>query len=205
MASIGFRIFCVTIAVLFFFESAFSTVFIGDTQSSELRENSYGGAFGYQSDGDSGLMLLGHRYYDASTGRFLSRDPVGDGSNWYVYCGNNPILNADPTGKILIPIFFIGAAAIIIGGCGCDTDDVKDAVDIATDVAENIVPGTEFTGGAKAAPDIARILIRRQIDIEALQDPHDESKDGQFWMNYHHGWNKGNKPNKKQIRDRINY
>ena len=24
----------------------------------------YGGAFGYQEDGDSGLKLLGHRYYD---------------------------------------------------------------------------------------------------------------------------------------------
>jgi hypothetical protein len=50
MNSIGFRIFCISIAVLFFFESAFSVAFIGDTQSSELHENSYGGAFGYQSD-----------------------------------------------------------------------------------------------------------------------------------------------------------
>jgi uncharacterized protein RhaS with RHS repeats len=31
---------------------------------------SYGGGFGYQADDDSGLMLLGHRYYDSSTGRF---------------------------------------------------------------------------------------------------------------------------------------
>ena len=68
----------------------------------------YGGAFGYQSDGDSGLMLLGHRYYDASTGRFLSRDPVGDGSNWYVYCGNNPIARAD--------LFGLKDAIIVIGG-----------------------------------------------------------------------------------------
>ncbi len=58
----------------------------------------YGGAFGYQSDDDSGLMLLGHRYYDSSTGRFLSRDPIGDGSNWYVYCKNNPISFADVDG-----------------------------------------------------------------------------------------------------------
>ena len=43
-------------------------------------------------------MLLGHRYYDASTGRFLSKDPIGDGSNWYVYCGNNPIKFSDRSG-----------------------------------------------------------------------------------------------------------
>jgi YD repeat-containing protein len=41
MNSLGFRVFCITIAVLFFFESAFSTAFIGDTQSSEFHKNSY--------------------------------------------------------------------------------------------------------------------------------------------------------------------
>jgi RHS repeat-associated protein len=50
----------------------------------------YGGPFGYQSDPDSGLMLLGHRYYDSSTGRFLTRDPIKDGRNWYGYCCNGP-------------------------------------------------------------------------------------------------------------------
>ena len=39
----------------------------------------YGGPYGYQSASEGGLMLLGHRYYDPSTGRFLTRDPVKDG------------------------------------------------------------------------------------------------------------------------------
>ena len=59
----------------------------------------YGGPYGYQSDPDSGLKLLGHRYYDPSTGRFLTRDPVKDGRNWYGYCGNNPITWSDPDGR----------------------------------------------------------------------------------------------------------
>ncbi|GMV89921.1 MAG: hypothetical protein AMXMBFR81_28520 [Chthonomonas sp.] len=58
----------------------------------------YGGPFGYQSDADSGLKLLGHRYYDSSTGRFLTRDPAEDGRNWYGYCDANPIGYADPDG-----------------------------------------------------------------------------------------------------------
>jgi RHS repeat-associated protein len=33
----------------------------------------------YQEDSDSGLQLLGHRYYDPSTSRFLTRDPIKDG------------------------------------------------------------------------------------------------------------------------------
>ena len=53
---------------------------------------------GYQSDADSGLKLLGHRYYDSRTGRFISRDPAGDGDNWYGYCGNDPMGKTDPSG-----------------------------------------------------------------------------------------------------------
>ncbi|HWP30934.1 MAG TPA: RHS repeat-associated core domain-containing protein [Fimbriimonadales bacterium] len=67
----------------------------------------YGGAFGYQTDSDSGLLLLGHRYYDPSIGRFLSNDPIGDGANWYVYCENNPAKYTDPLG--------LWKAVIIIG------------------------------------------------------------------------------------------
>ncbi len=58
----------------------------------------YGGRFGYQFDSDTSLSLLGHRYYDPTTGRFLTRDPIGDGRNWYGYCGNNPVTFADPLG-----------------------------------------------------------------------------------------------------------
>jgi RHS repeat-associated protein len=58
----------------------------------------YAGKFGYQSDPDSGLKLLGHRYYDSDTGRFLTGDPVKDGRNWYGYCANNPVSHFDADG-----------------------------------------------------------------------------------------------------------
>jgi RHS repeat-associated protein len=59
----------------------------------------YGGPYGYQTDPDHGLMLLGHRYYEADTGRFLTRDPIKDGRNWYGYCGGNPVQQCDPSGE----------------------------------------------------------------------------------------------------------
>jgi RHS repeat-associated protein len=59
----------------------------------------YGGPYGYQTDNDHGLMLLGHRYYEADTGRFLTRDPIKDGRNWYGYCGNSPLAFSDPDGS----------------------------------------------------------------------------------------------------------
>ncbi len=73
----------------------------------------YGGPFGYQSDPDTGLMLLGHRYYDPSVGRFLTRDEAHDGNNWYRYCENSPVALADPSGNLPIVVFFIAAAFIL--------------------------------------------------------------------------------------------
>ncbi len=58
----------------------------------------YGSGFGYQSTDRSGLMLLGHRYYDPSIGRFLTPDPIKSGVNWYDYCEGNPLSLADPSG-----------------------------------------------------------------------------------------------------------
>lgn len=56
------------------------------------------GGSGYQTDA-SGLMLLGHRYYDPSTGRFLTRDPAKDGRNWYGYTANQPTRKTDAAGQ----------------------------------------------------------------------------------------------------------
>jgi RHS repeat-associated protein len=52
----------------------------------------------YEEDPYTGLKLCGYRYYDPSIGRFLSPDPAGVGSNWYDYCGNDPIGAEDPSG-----------------------------------------------------------------------------------------------------------
>ncbi len=48
---------------------------------------------------DSGLYLMGHRHFDSTQGRFLSRDPIGfaGGLNLYSY-GNSPVQVVDPAG-----------------------------------------------------------------------------------------------------------
>ena len=44
------------------------------------------------------IYHLNVRYYDPHAGRFISRDPLGDGLNWYAYARNNPLAFIDPTG-----------------------------------------------------------------------------------------------------------
>jgi RHS repeat-associated protein len=60
----------------------------------------YGGQSGYYTDSETGLCLLTNRYYDAGTGRFVTRDPIGyaGGMNLYGYVGNGPLTDADPSG-----------------------------------------------------------------------------------------------------------
>jgi RHS repeat-associated protein len=84
----------------------------------------YAGGWGYQEDVDSGLKLLGHRYYDASTGRFLTRDPVKDGRNWYGYAGNEPTVGIDPSGHFWLIIALIVAAVVLVG---CNKDSASGA------------------------------------------------------------------------------
>lgn len=49
---------------------------------------------------DTGLMMMGHRFYAPDHGRFLNRDPIGfaGGLNLFSYGGNNPVSKVDYTG-----------------------------------------------------------------------------------------------------------
>jgi RHS repeat-associated protein len=56
----------------------------------------------------TGLYDYGARWYDASLGRFLSADSIvpnmGDPQAWdrYAYVDNNPVVNVDPTGHVIV-------------------------------------------------------------------------------------------------------
>jgi len=79
----------------------------------------FAGGYGYQEDTESGLQLLGQRYYDSSTGRFLTRDPIKDGRNWYGFVGNNPLRWVDPEGTmaaLALPFIVAGPPGWVIGG-----------------------------------------------------------------------------------------
>lgn len=70
----------------------------------------------YYFDSESGFYYLNSRYYDPAIGRFISPDSYinanGDllGFNMYAYCGNNPVIFADYSGKSVILV--IGGIAI---------------------------------------------------------------------------------------------
>ena len=59
----------------------------------------YCASLGHVQDDESGLTYMRARYYEASTGRFLSEDKAWQGKNWYVYCGSNPVNRVDESGN----------------------------------------------------------------------------------------------------------
>jgi RHS repeat-associated protein len=55
-------------------------------------------------DEETGLIQFGARHYDTSVGRWISKDPIlfdGRQANLYVYVGNDPVNQSDPSGLAL--------------------------------------------------------------------------------------------------------
>ncbi len=80
----------------------------------------YLGSAQRQRDTNSGLLLMGVRAYNPSTGRFLQTDPMLAGSaNNYDYVGGDPVNKTDVTGRgsaLITPLRTWGYA---VGNYGC--------------------------------------------------------------------------------------
>jgi RHS repeat-associated protein len=98
---------------------------LGDTAGNEIAAYEYGpfgellesrGASGGNpfrfstkyADAETGLYYYGYRYYNASTGRWLSRDPIEEqgGANLYAFIENEPLHSVDYLGLRAIDVGF---------------------------------------------------------------------------------------------------
>ena len=90
-----------------------------------------------------GLVLMGVRLYNPTTGRFLQVDPVqGGNANPYDYVYQNPVNNVDLNGmwcwtwkcaikgtvRWALKVLFAAMASAIIGFCGAITDEICNMV-----------------------------------------------------------------------------
>ena len=112
---------------------------------------------GYIYDSETGLYYLRSRYYNPTIGRFINADDPSylgvDGTvisyNLFAYCGNNPVMGYDPTGRFVITLSTVITAALIGLAVGATAGGVAGAAAAAcndTDIATGFVSG--FIGGA---------------------------------------------------------
>ncbi len=101
---------------------------------------------GYYYDTETELYYLQTRYYDPELGRFISQDSLEyadpetiNGLNLYAYCGNNPVMNVDPSGKSLL-LFLCVLGGIVLAG-------VINGVGAVINASENENKWGVFLGG----------------------------------------------------------
>ena len=109
---------------------------------------------GEQFDGDAGFYYLRARYYDQSSGRFLGMDPYGGSMHEpmtlhrYLYAGDNPVMNVDPSGEMSIGSLMAGITVrnmLISAGIGAAISTPFAVANFSSDIAE----GKNFSTAAQ--------------------------------------------------------
>jgi len=78
----------------------------GERQTGTLQTGKgYCANLGQQED-ETGFIYMRARYYEPTTGRFVSEDPARDGVNWYLYAHDNPIRFVDDDGRNAVDVIF---------------------------------------------------------------------------------------------------
>lgn len=119
---------------------------------------------------EAGLYLTQYRVYDPNTGRWLSRDPIGEmgGVNLYGYVGGNPVNNTDSSGLIIDTLADAGFILYDLyklaseGGCERNTNLTA----LGLDIVGAISPGVTGLGVVSRSKSVGAV-IGRMDDLRA--------------------------------------
>jgi len=134
---------------------------------------------GQYYDQETGLHYNYFRYYDPSTGRYLTADPIGQlaGPNLYSYVGNNPLFWIDPYG--LAPSWVGPTSAFLGAGAGflALRGHVPGALALAA--AAGILQIWDLTTPVEQIEDIRESENLKEIEksLEDIQDLIDGKED----------------------------
>ena len=115
---------------------------------------------GRRFDLETGLYYYRARYYNPHIGRFMQTDPIGygDGMNWYLYCGNNPLAFVDPSGLYSTATKFALFKIFWDAYDFCDVD-VDESIDSA--IATGLVWADVLVLGENGRMDVFDLVLCR--------------------------------------------
>ena len=99
---------------------------------------------GSVTDTSTGLQYMNSRYYDSSTGRFLTQDSYSGSpydpwtQHLYSYCGNNPVNMVDPTGHFTEALPWLGP---IWGGALAEPSPFGEVFAVAATIGALLLAG----------------------------------------------------------------
>lgn len=127
---------------------------------------------------------LRNRDYCPENDRFTTEDPQKDRQNWYIYCGNDPVDNVDPTGEAFFKNLWNGIKNTVTNVVKTVTNVVKtvtNAIGKAVSTATNKPTNTPSRNTQAAAPtskvhrpstnNISPVLYTPAQTTISLQEP----------------------------------
>ena len=131
---------------------------------------------GYYYDSETELYYLQSRYYDPATSRFINADSYAStgqdflGFNMFAYCGNNPVMRMDCSGRFFVEILAVAAVAVVsmIILTACDTDDVLKPIGDAKDAADALSAATKLFLAADAALKVKYVIAAQVYNAASI-------------------------------------
>ena len=149
----------------------------GNAGTASSRQGFVGG-LGHVSDAETGLVYMRARYYDPSNGRFVSEDSGRQGSNWLVYCGNNPVNSVDLNGHYWES--WMEAAAKLIWNFYANANGINLGFDPTDNFSENLKTVVNLIDGTtkKADTDIVTGILKANDPANVVDDSEVLATDG---------------------------
>ena len=132
------------------------------------------GYTGHHHHGKSGLVLTWYRAYDPVTGRWLSRDPIGEdgGINLYGYVFNDPIGLVDQLGLDVTVGLYEGASGFGHIGVAVNSGTTCGFYPKQTGVGVLLGKDTPGAWGQDTAKQIKNVTIKTTPDQDAAVQKH---------------------------------
>jgi RHS repeat-associated protein len=130
---------------------------------------------------ETGLVYMRARYYEPTTGRFISEDPARDGVNWYLYADGDPVGKVDASGctnvvDIIFLIYQLGFPFFLAGYALIYKQEIllKAKIEGANELAKAFAQRVEAGIGLEAFQGITDDLLKtfryvRDMQAQALK------------------------------------